>query len=384
MNIIAATAFALALTFALIACGNSQSDSSAIQRADIADLPTPTGGEIFTTSEETQTNPEDSDQAEDLDEFQGTILQDVVAENPEVARLARRVRSGQATEEETERLFAMLSEQFGNPDELGPLGFDAQPIFGSIESVQADSIAIKPYPDEQGLDLPNTTITIADDTEILIASEITQADLALNETVDVIATRDEDGIITARTITIADFDELISDADAEAAGGRPSFSRALRIGRLLGGGQARPPGLGAPRLGAAVGGAGPAGPGQGRPGRGGLGARFAAGQQPDADSNNGAGPTLMLGGDAEGIPAQGRITKIEDNRLHIETEQGPLRVNLNDQTALVRISSGQTTDITEDQSAWALATSEGNALLLLLGPQHILELQTAGLNSPVP
>ena len=92
----------------------------------------------------------------------------------------------------------------------------------------------------------------------------------------------------------------------------------------------------------------------------------------------------MLGDDAEGIPAQGRITKIEDNRLHIETEQGPLRVNLNDQTALVRISSGQTTDITEDLSAWALATSEGNALLLLLGPQHILELQTAELNSPVP
>ena len=171
--------------------------------------------------------------------------------------------------------------------------------------------------------------------------------------------------------------------DAEAAGGRPSFSRALRIGRLLGGGQARPPA--ALRLAGATGADGAAGPGQGRPGRGGLGARFAAGQQPDAaDSNNAAGPTLMLGDDAEGIPAHGRITKIEDNRLHIETEQGPLRVNLNDQTALVRISSGQTTDITEDQSAWALANTEGNALLLLLGPQHILELQTAGLNSPVP
>ena len=379
MNIIAATATVLALTFALVACGPSQSDSSSIERADIADLPTPTGGEIFTTSEETQTNPEDTDQIEDPDEFQGTILQDLVAENPEIGRLARKVRSGQATAEETARLEAILSERFGRPEELGPFGFDAQPVFGSIESVQANSIEIEPYPDEQGLTPPITTITIADDTEILVASENTLADLQLNETVDIIATRDEDGIITARTITLADFDELTSDADAVDADGRPTFNRALRFGRLLSGAQARPPG--APGLAAGAG----TGPGQGRPGRGGLGARFAGGQQPaDADSNNGAAPPLMLGDDAEGIPAQGRITKIEDNRLHIETEQGPLRVTLNDETALVRISSGQSTDITEDQSAWALATSEGNALLLLIGPQHILELQTTGLNSPVP
>lgn len=368
MKHLAITSIALLAIVAAVACGSSQGNSD-IQRADISNLPTPTGGEIYASDDDALAG-DDDDASPSGDEdalfeggagFEGTLIQDVVADNPEIASLMQKVQRGTATDADLERLDTLLAEAF-SPEGAGAgmFGFNAQPVVGSIANVQGASVEIMQSTDDEGVALSNTTVKITDDTQILLAAELSLSDIKTNTTVDVVAVRSDDGIIRARTVTIADIDELTDSAD-----GGPGRGRGL--GRLLTGGGQGPP-QGAPRLAAGPG----RGAGQGAPGRGGLRSGFTM----EADDEPGLG--TILGDDAEGIPAQGRVTKIEGQRLHIEAQQGPLRVTVDDDTTLIRLSSGSPDDLATGNGVIALAAPNDDAILMLTGPQRILELQGTG------
>lgn len=382
MKHLAITSIALLTLIAALACGSSQSNSG-IQRADVSNLPTPTGGEIYASDEEALAGDEDASLSGDEDSLfeggagvEGTLIQDIVAENPEVANLMQKVRRGTATGADLERLDTLLAEAF-SPEGAGGgmFGLGAQPIFGSIANMQGRSVEIMPPADDDGTVISNTTVNITDDTQILVASELSLSDIEVNTTVDVIAVRSDDGIIRARTVTIADIEELTDSTDGDAGG--PGLGRGLRLGRLLTGG-----GQGPPRLAAAGPGQARQGPGQGAPGRGGLRAGPAFSQVQIDPSADAPGVGAILGDDAEGIPAQGRVTKIEGQRLHIEAQQGPLRVTVDDDSVLLRISSGRPDDLATGNGIIALATPEDDALLLLTGPESLVESQVAGFFGP--
>ena len=372
----------LALSLATVSCGTN---TDGITRANISDLPTPTGGEIFASADEvatTESMPENQLQ-DDAALFEGgagiegTIIEDVVAQNPEVAELIQKVRRGTATDADLERLNTLLNEAFAQG---GPLDLGASPTAGLIHAVHGDSVDIQPDPDEQGVTPPTATIIINEQSQILVASESTLGDMEINDEVDVIALRGEDGIIRARTVTVADIDEATLGADGTDAAGALAFGRRSPLGRLLRGtGLTAPPG-GRALTPAVIQGAAP---GQRETGRA-PGARFASRQganlQPATDDTQPTNGLNQLFDDAEGIPAQGRVTKIEDARLHIETEQGPLRATIDDQTEFVRIASGTSTDITEGLSAFAIADPDGIAIMILVGPGHLLDTQEAGLS----
>ncbi len=371
----------LALSLATVSCG---SNTDGITRANISDLPTPTGGEIFASADEvatTESMPENQLQDGGLFEggggIEGTIIEDVVAQNPEVAELIQKVRSGRATDEDLERLNTLLNEAFAQG---GPLDLGASPTAGSIHAVHGDSVDIQPDPEEQGVTPPTETIIINEQSQILVASESTLGDMEINDEVDVIALRGDDGIIRARTVTVADIDEATFGADGTDAAGALAFGRRSPLGRLLRGtGLTAPPG-GRAITPAVIQGAAP---GQRETGRA-PGARFASRQganlQPAPDDTQPTNGLNQLFDDAEGIPAQGRVTKIEDARLHIETEQGPLRVTIDDQTEFVRIASGTNADITGGLSVFAIADSDGIAIMILVGPGHLLVTQESGLS----
>ena len=309
--------------------------------------------------------------------IEGTIIEDVVAQNPEVAELIQKVRRGTATDADLERLNTLLNEAFAQG---GPLDLGASPTAGLIHAVHGDSVEIQPAPDEQGVTPPTATIVINEQSQILVASESTLGDMEINDEVDVIALRGDDGIIRARTVTVADIDEASLGADGTDSAGALAFGRRSPLGRLLRGtGLAAPPG-GRVLTPAVIQGAAP---GQRQTGRA-PGARFAARQganlQSATDDTQPTNGLNQLIDDAEGIPAQGRVTKIEDARLHIETEQGPLRATIDDRTEFVRIASGTSTDITEGLSTFAIADSDGIAIMILVGPGHLLDTQEAGLS----
>ena len=386
MKPVAITAVALLSFIAAVACGSSQGNSG-IQRADVADLPTPTGGEIYASEDETSATDGDpllSDGDAVLLEgdagFEGTLIQDVVADNPEIASLMQKVRRGTATDADIERLDALFAEAFSPGGAAGGMfGIGAQPLFGSIANVQGQSVEIMPLTDDEGIAVANTTVNITDDTQILVATELTLADIEVNTTVDVIAVRSDDGIIRARTVTVADLDELTGATEDGATNGGPGLGRGLRLGQLLTGGGQRPP-QGAPRLAA---GTGQGRQGPGAPGRGGLRGGFAAGQaQGDPEASGTRGVGAILGDDAEGIPAQGRVTKIEGQRLHIEAQQGPLRVTVDDDSVVLRISSGSPDDLDAGNGIIALATPDDNALLMLTGPESLVESQVTSFFGP--
>ena len=371
----------LALSLATVSCGTN---TDGITRANISDLPTPTGGEIFASADEvatTESIPENQLQDGGLFEggggIEGTIIEDVVAQNPEIAQLIQKVRRGTATDADLERLNTLLNEAFAQG---GPLDLGASPTAGLIHAVNGDSVEIQPAPDEQGVTPPTATIIINEQTQILVASESTLADIEINAEVDVIALRGEDGIIRARTVTIADIDEATLGADGTDAAGALAFGPRSPLGRLLRGtGLTAPPG-GRALTPAVIQGAAP---GQRQTGRA-PGARFASRQgenlQPAPDDTQPTNGLNQLFDDSEGIPAQGRVTKIEDARLHIETEQGPLRVTIDGQTEFVRIASGTNADITEGLAAFAIADPDGIAIMILVGPGHLLDAQEAGLS----
>ena len=386
MKSVAITAIALLSFIAAVACGSSQGNSG-IQRADVADLPTPTGGEIYASEDEalaTDGDPSLSDGGPLILEgdagFEGTLIQDVVADNPEIASLMQKVQRGTATDADIERLDVLFAEAFAPGGAAGGMfGIGAQPFFGSIAKVQGRSVEIKPPIDDEGIAVSNTTVNITDDTQILVATELTLDDIEVNTTVDVIAVRSDDGIIRARTVTIADLDELTGAAEDGATNGGPGLGRGLRLGRLLTGGGQGPP-QGAPRIAA---GTGQGRQGPGAPGPGGLRGGFAAGQaQVDPAASGTPGVGAILGDDAEGIPAQGRVTKIEGQRLHIEAQQGPLRVTVDDDSVVLRISSGSPDDLDTGNGIIALATPDDDALLMLTGPESLVESQVASFFGP--
>lgn len=375
----------LAVAVATVACGSNSGNSDRITRANISDLPTPTGGEIFASADDIADATSFTVEAATDDTLfeggagvEGTIIEDVVAQNPEIAQLIQKVQSGQATDADFERLDMLLSEAFADG---GGFGFSAIPTAGTVQAVNGNSIVIQPLPDEQNITEPSTTMTVDDQTQVLVASEIGPTDIEINSEVDVIAIRGDDGIIRARTITVADIDDAALDADGSGADGAQAFGRRTPFARLLRGtGLAGPPGGRAAGPAVVIQGAGP---GQRQAGQA-PGARFAAragaGQQPAQEDSAPANGVNQLFDDAEGIPAQGRVTKIEETRLHIETEQGPLRVTIDDQTEFVRIASGTQADIVEGLAAVAFADPDGNAIMIMVGPESLLFAQGSGFN----
>ena len=374
----------LAVAVATVACGSNSGDSDRISRVNISDLPTPTGGEIFASADELADATSIEVEAVTDDTLfeggagvEGTIIEDVVAQNPEIAALIQKVQSGQATDADFERLDTLLSEAFSGE---GPFGFSAIPTVGTIQTVNGDSILIQPLPDEQDITEPPTTVTINDQTQILVASEIGLPNIEVNSDVDVIAIRGEDGIIRARTVTLADIDDVAVGADGTEGDGAQAFGRRTPFSRLL-----RGTGLAAPRAGLARGPAVIQGAGAGQTQQGRTpGARFAAragaNQQPDQSDAAPENGVNQLFDDAEGIPAQGRVTKIEEARLHIETEQGPLRVTIDDQTEFVRIASGTSADVAEGLSAISFTDPDNAAIMIMVGPESLLFAPGSGFN----
>lgn len=374
----------LAVAVATVACGSNSGNADRINRANISDLPTPTGGEIFASADELADATSIEVEAVTDDTLfeggagvEGTIIEDVVAQNPEIAALIQKVQSGQATDADFERLDTLLSEAFAGD---GPFGFSAIPTGGTIQTVNGNSILIQPLPDEQDITEPPTTVTINDQTQILVASEIGLPEIEVNSDVDVIAIRGGDGIIRARTITLADIDDVTVGADGAEGDAARAFGRRTPFSRLL-----RGTGLAAPRAGLARGPAVIQGAGAGQPQQGRTpGARFAAragaNQQPDQSDAAAENGVNQLFDDAEGIPAQGRVTKIEEARLHIEAEQGPLRVTIDDQTEFVRIASGTSADIAEGLAAITFTDPDNVAIMIMVGPETLLFAPGSGFN----
>ena len=311
-----AACLVVALASFSVACSRGE---PTVPRANVDQLPTPTGGEIFGIDDsDSSGEPESAEPGGEGipgdgapidgggEGFEDTILARAIEANPEVGPLAQRVMDGTATEADEERLNELLSEIFLTGDG-GFGGFAPDVSYGEVVAADGGRITIDPPPDEDGIDPAQSDVTIGPETQIFALSSSDAGALSVGDEVEALASRGDDGLIRAELVTVIELD------DQGEAG-------------LFG----APPGAEA-----------------------GEGAFGAAG--------------------GEGIPAQGRVTQIDGDLLHIETAQGPLRITLDQDTSYVRIATGTASDLTAGLYAMSLSDPDGVAFMLVVGPEDALE-----------
>lgn len=201
----------------------------------------------------------------------------------EIQQLRQQMQSGQLSEEEAQRAIQRLRAQFGG-GQSGPFGGDAGSVaVGPIESVAEYTITVK-------TELASVTASVVEDTDIRITSLLDYTALADGAQVRVVSERVE-GSTLARVITII-------PEGQDAFGGRQGGQGGLGAGQgIFGGSQS---------------------------GQGGLGA------------DQGAVVPRALSGTVEDVTDTGFL---------LETQQGPLPIDMDDESVVIQTRQGTIGDL---------------------------------------
>ena len=377
LQLLALLAAILVAAMAMTACANN---STSIPRAKHENLPTPNRGYFYPTEDELDANGGAS--SDNFGEFEGagfspqpgdTITPEDLAANPELAQLFSKVDAGNATDADYQRidsiLFGIAGGQFGGGTPA------AQVIFGTIAVITGNDLTIAPFTDtdsgaadadndqdesdadetedagESQTATPEPTpepinVTINKDTHFLAVSTLNTADIQPGEEISAIAERNDEGRIRARRLSIIDIED--DSAFALATDTSPA-----------------PPGFSPPPF------------GRGRPGPAGgfttEGETTIIIEVHDIESLPIASQTIV-GANIAGIPASGRVTKVEGDRLHVEAAQGPLRITVDDESIAARAQTGRQSDLKTGIAVAITATDDGTALTLAYGPTTLFNI----------
>ena len=238
------------------------------------------------------------------------IIQEAMAENPELAELFQKAQSGNITQQEQARMQELMQELLAEAGIEAPgggqgRGFGTPPTQGTISAISGSTVTID-HSDDSGL---STDIEITDSTNINVIKQLTPADLSVGTNVAGTVQRGEGGRIFILNLAI------IPEQEGQGGG----------FGRGFGGG---------------------------------FGAIFGA-VSPD---NNDLTNTSNI---------NGAITEINDNQISVETTQGTLRLSTNEASTIISTSTGTLTDITQGMAAIALGGTPPNNLII--GPKTLLQ-----------
>ena len=89
----------------------------------------------------------------------------------------------------------------------------------------------------------------------------------------------------------------------------------------------------------------------------------------------GAGAAIFGGGDTNTSSVEGSISTIEGDMIHLETDQGTLRLTVNDDTIITSTSNGTVSDLTEGMAAIVIGPEQGGAVQarnIVAGPESLL------------
>lgn len=288
IKVLTISAGALVLLFA-VACGSADDESgtgaaAAAQVADLSQFPTPTRSQAAPQPEPTQAVAAAAvqTQSEDSDsETEAAAVEPMSQE--ELQQLRQRLQSGELSAEERQEAIQRLRAQFGG-GQGGQGGFGGgggTQAIGSIESINGNTLAVT-------TELATISASVGENTNIRITSILEPTALTEGGQVMVVSERVE-GSTLARVITV------VPEGQAGFGGrGRGGFG---------GGGQTAQAGQG--------------GFGAGQPGAGAGGAR----------------------------PLFGTIESIADSGITLETQQGPLPISINDETAIIQTVLGTLSDL---------------------------------------
>lgn len=90
---------------------------------------------------------------------------------------------------------------------------------------------------------------------------------------------------------------------------------------------------------------------------------------------------LLGGGDTSISNIQGRVSTVEDAMVHVETEQGTLRLTVNDDSVIVSTSTGSISDLEEGMSAIAIGVEQEGVIQarnIVVGPESLIGSDAAG------
>ena len=95
----------------------------------------------------------------------------------------------------------------------------------------------------------------------------------------------------------------------------------------------------------------------------------------------GGGANFLGGGDTSISNIQGRVSTVEDAMVHVETEQGTLRLTVNDDSVIVSTSTGSVSDLEEGMSAIAIGVEQEGVIQarnIVVGPESLIGSDAAG------
>ena len=362
-----------------VACGGS---TRSIDRAEHELLPTPTRG-TFYPLEHPLTPPSEGelDQPDTFADFGqvrttseisviGASGEEFIPDDEMIA-LLQKIESGQGTEADEDRLSELFESLVGGG---GTNRASGNQVSGTVVQFSGDRLSIQPFPDpvdadsddvddsaeatpedaEEATEVPEPeprTVTITDDTAILVVRRLEVSSIEAGEEVSATAERTDEGRIRARTLSILEVEEGSAFAPREQSSGF---------------GSARPSSFGT---------------GRGR------------GNTTTTTSRDGSTTTTIttfttievfgappgaaapiIGSSVAGIPASGRVTKVEGNRLHVEATQGPLRITVDDDSLVAQAGTGARDDVRTGIAAVATVDAQGVALKLVIGPEDLLNV----------
>ena len=96
----------------------------------------------------------------------------------------------------------------------------------------------------------------------------------------------------------------------------------------------------------------------------------------------GAGSAIFGGGNTNVLGVEGRVSVIDGDTIHLETDQGALRLTVIDDTVITSTSNGAVSDLTEGMAAIVIGPEEGGAVQarnIVAGPESLLGEGGAGL-----
>ena len=88
------------------------------------------------------------------------------------------------------------------------------------------------------------------------------------------------------------------------------------------------------------------------------------------------GGTIFGGGDTSISSVQGRIETIADDMIHLETDQGTLRLTVNEDTVITSTTNGSVSDLIEGMAAVVIGVQEDGAVQarnVVVGPETLLQ-----------